>query len=204
MNQKRVIGLSGVARAGKDTFALILENKFLAAGKTVEKISLAGPLKLDCQKFLHDTLNISALTQVKEEKDLIRPLFVWYGDAQRKRTNGRYWIDKATTAIKRSTADVCIITDVRYDFYENDEVSWLKNEMKGLLCHVTRYHQVGASMQYVLPANSHEEANDPKVRAAADYSVVWKSVGTADENELLSNPYLIGFVDGFVQKYQLI
>ena len=81
---KNVIGLGGVARAGKDTFAAILEMKLQQAGKTVKKIALAAPLKQHCDKFLKDNLGISAFTQVSDEKIIIRPFLVWYGDAQRK------------------------------------------------------------------------------------------------------------------------
>jgi thymidylate kinase len=58
---KNVIGLSGVGRSGKDTFASILEIKLQQAGYSVKKVSFAGPLKLDCQAFLKDYLNMAML-----------------------------------------------------------------------------------------------------------------------------------------------
>ena len=32
-----------------------------------------------------------------------------------------------------------VITDVRYDEYNNDEVDWLKNELGGTLVHLSQY-----------------------------------------------------------------
>jgi hypothetical protein len=60
-------------------------------------------------------------------------MLVWYGDAQRKRTNGRYWIDFAKKAIEESNYDYYIITDVRYDTYEKDELHFLKKEVNGII-----------------------------------------------------------------------
>ena len=127
---KNVIGLGGVARAGKDTFAAILEMKLQQAGKTVKKIALAGPLKQHCDKFLKDNLGISAFTQVPEEKIIIRPFLVWYGDAQRKLTEGKFWTNLASSEIESTHYDYYIITDVRYDAYPIDELNlpqWFKD-----------------------------------------------------------------------------
>ncbi len=215
MNQKRVIGLSGVARAGKDTFASILENKLKAKGKSVLKIALATPLKADCDSFLQERLGVSAFTQVPEEKLLIRPMLVWYGDAQRKRTNGRYWIDKAQAIINGSSYDYYIVTDVRYAHYATDEIHWLKNECKGVVCHISRFeteevditsHEGITNREYVKkfiqPANDHEAENDPKVKALADYCVEWKHVKyLSPETMLPKDPSLNAHVDAFMEKF---
>lgn len=203
MNQLRVIGLSGVARAGKDTFAAILEKKLIAKGKTVKKIALATPLKEDCDGFLQEKLGISGFTQVPDEKILIRPFLVWYGDAQRKRTGGRYWIDKATEEIKNSSSDYYIVTDVRYDAYEKDELYWLQREMNGIVCHVSRFTQEPTGRVFVEPPNEHERINDPKVRAKADHCVEWESVKGLTMEEVLNAPSLNAHVDEFMTKFGL-
>lgn len=138
-NKPLIIGVSGVARAGKDTFASILTNLLKAEGKSVDKFAFADALKQDCDSFCKEKLGVSAFTQVPEEKLLIRPLLVWYGDAKRKQSNGRYWVDIIDKKVKASTADVCLVTDVRYDFYERDEISWVKEECRGLVVHVSRW-----------------------------------------------------------------
>ncbi len=195
---KNVIGLSGVARSGKDTFAAILEMKLQQAGKSVKKIALAEPLKVHCDKFLTDNLCISAYTQITEEKNIIRPMLVWYGDAQRKRTNGRYWIDLAKKTIDETNYDYYIVTDVRYDVYEKDELYFLKNETKGVLCHISKYSIVGGVKKFVLPANDHEAANDPRIKAAAQHRIEWEDEGKMTTGELLLNPKLNEHVEKFM------
>jgi hypothetical protein len=212
MMNKKVIGVGGVARAGKDTFAGILTSKLQQAGKSVKRIALAEPLKYQVDEFLIKNLGITAFTPVTEEKTLIRPMLVWYGDAQRKLTNGRYWIDIAKKTIEESNHDYYIITDVRYDAYEKDELYFLKNEVNGTLCHISKYkliraddrHSTTIQKYFVQPANDHEEINDPKIKKAADHIVEWPDAGKLNEYELLLNPTLNEYVDQFVEKFKLI
>ncbi len=212
MTNKKVIGLSGVARAGKDTFAGILAVKLQQAGKSVRRVALAEPLKYQVDDFLVKHLGITAFTPVTEQKTLIRPMLVWYGDAQRKLTNGRYWIDLAKKTIDESNYDYYIITDVRYDAYEKDELYFLKNEVNGILCHISKYKTVDETKdgcrliekKFVQPANDHEALNDPKIKKAADHIVEWPDEGQMDESQLLFNPTLNEYVDQFAEKFKLI
>lgn len=206
MTNKKVIGLGGVARAGKDTFAAILENKLLQSGKTVCKIALAAPLKSHCDGFLKENLGISSFTQVPDEKLLIRPFLVWYGDAQRKRTNGQYWTDLASKTIRETNYEYYIVTDVRYDFYKKDELQWLKDEWCGILCHISKYKMdkeftsttTTLEKKFVQPANDHEALNDPKIKSAAHHIVEWPDEGTMSPEQLLFNPTLNEYVDKFM------
>lgn len=209
---KNVIGLGGVARAGKDTFAAILEMKLQQAGKTVKKIALAGPLKQHCDKFLKDNLGISAFTQVPEEKLIIRPFLVWYGDAQRKLTEGKFWTNLASGEIESTNYDYYIITDVRYDAYPIDELQWLKDKWKGTLCHISKYkiekivepRAMSIEKVFVKPANDHEEINDPKIKKAADYRVEWPHIDDVDPDKLLWNPELNEYVDKFIEERKIV
>lgn len=206
MKNKKVIGIGGVARAGKDTFAGILTRKLQQSGKTVKRVAFADPLKSQVDEFLKNNLGISSFTTSDDEKKLIRPMLVWYGDAQRKRTNGRYWIDLAKKTIQDSDYDYYIITDVRYNVYEKDELYFLKNEMNGVLCHIRKYvklYDFGSNSyvrDYVKPANEHEVNNDPKIRAAAHSTIEWEDAGKLSETELLLNPTLNEHVDDFMNK----
>lgn len=210
---KKVIGLGGVARSGKDTFAGILSYKLQQAGKSVRRIALAEPLKVHADEFLVKYLNITAMTPASEEKQLIRPMLVWYGDVQRKRTNGRYWIDIAKKVIEESNYDYYIITDIRYDVYEKDELYFLKKEMDGILCHISKYklirtqdgYSTNIQKEFVQPANDHEAINDPKIKAAADHIVEWPHVDVVMEHieEVLLNPILNDHVDGFAKKFSI-
>lgn len=180
MENIKVLGVGGLARSGKDTFTEILINQLAKRGKKTKQVSLAGPLKQYCDEFCKTNLGISSFTQVPEEKILIRPLLVWFGDAKRKQTNGRFWINLATKAIQQAESDgfdVAIVSDVRYSFYERDEVYWLKNEMAGNIAHVSRYTQANDGIkEFLQPPNDHERINNPKVRAAADYVIEWPTL----------------------------
>ena len=198
---KKVIGIGGVARSGKDTFAAILETKLQQAGRTATRIALAAPLKQHCDKFLTENLGISAFTQIPEEKLIIRPFLVWYGDAQRKRTNGKYWTDLASKAINETNYDYYIITDIRYDVFEKDELQWLKDDWNGTLCHISKYI---TQYQVVPPANEHEAVNDPKIKSAAHHIVEWPHVNQTDPLQLLTNPTLNEYVDTFIQQCKVI
>ena len=188
----------------------------LANGKAVKKIALATPLKEDCNYFLTTRLRINAYTQVTEEKNLIRPMLVWYGDAQRKLTGGRYWIDKAQKEIDAEPYDYYIITDVRYDFYEKDEIYWLQKECNGTVCHISRWRSVPRDVishegntttvydrSFIPPANDHERENDPKVKAKADFVVEWESVEGKTMDELAVDPSLNAYVDAFMAKFNI-
>lgn len=206
MINKKVIGLGGAARSGKDTFASILAYKLQQAGKSVKRVAFADPLKSQVDEFILKNLGISAFTTVPEEKTLIRPMLVWYGDVQRRRTAGRYWVDLAKKNIEQSSEEYYIITDVRYDAYEKDELYFLKNEMNGILCHIEKYKlthtQDGASTiihkEFVKPANDHEAENDPRIAHSAHHRVEWKDEGKMSFNELLFNTQLNAHVDKFI------
>jgi hypothetical protein len=213
---KKIIGLGGVARSGKDTFAGILSLKLLQAGKKVRRVAFADPLKTQVDEFLIKNLGITAFTPNSAEKTLIRPMLVWYGDAQRKRTNGRYWIDIAKKAIEESDYEYYIITDVRYSFYEKDELYFLKNEMSGTLCHISKYEWKSQPQQYdditgvvhykefVAPANDHEQENDPKIKQLSDYRVEWPHINDINPDDLLWNPELNEHVDKFMEKMRIV
>lgn len=195
-----VIGIGGVATTGKDLAASILSAKLADRGLTVQRVALASPLKGDLDEFCEKNFGFSSYTQVPEEKQLIRPALVWYGDAQRKRTGGRHWIDQAQATIDKSAADVIIVTDVRYDHYEKDEVYWITRELNGLLVHVsqftwatpltTKVSNPTRERVFVAPANDHEMLNDPKVKAKAQCVVEWENVGKLTQSELLVHPKL--------------
>lgn len=203
---KKVVGLGGVARAGKDTFAAILEKNILQAGKSVLKIALAAPLKQHCDGFLKNNLGISAYTSDPQEKLLIRPMLVWYGDVQRKRTNGRYWIDLAKKTIDETNFDYYIVTDVRYNAYEKDELYFLKNEVNGTLCHISKYTVDGGKTTFVPPANDHEAINDPKIKNGSDYKVEWPHIDLEinTPEELIYNPTLNEYVEKFMQDCKIL
>ena len=188
-----VVGLSGVAGAGKDLFFRLLSKKL-----NCQKFSLADALKEEVAPFSRDQYGINPSTCTREEKDLVRPLLVFHGSFKRNLSEGRHWINKLNKEIKNNlTNSIVIITDIRYDDYPKDEVYWLKKELGGLLVHVSMYEETPSlcssrCKDFKQPANEEEAKNDPKIKAQADYVVEWKKVKGDIDRQL--EPHINTFV----------
>jgi hypothetical protein len=60
-------------------------------------------------------LGIDVFTQDTKEKDIIRPLLVWYGGVKRHQSKGTYWTSLLKKKIDADkVSDVVFITDIRY------------------------------------------------------------------------------------------
>lgn len=166
-----IIGITGVARSGKDTFYSIFK-KFLKE-KNIEsqRIALADELKKELSDFVEKKFKIDLNKCDGSDKELIRPLMVAYGKCRRVQTEGKYWTSLVDPKVKELKKDniLPIITDIRYIEYKDDEYSWLKSH-NGILIHLSRKLDDGS---FVPPANIEEKSNDNKLKAVADFSVCW-------------------------------
>jgi hypothetical protein len=168
-----VIGLTGVARCGKDTFYSILKKYLKEKNIESNRIALADALKKELEDFVEKKFKINLNTCEGSEKELIRPLMVAYGKCRRVQTEGKYWtslIDQEIKKLKEKNI-VPIVTDVRYIEYKDDEYSWIKSH-DGILIHLSRKLNDGS---LVPPANIEEKSNDNKLKAVADYCISWET-----------------------------
>jgi hypothetical protein len=173
------IGIAGVARSGKDSLALEIENLIRSSkGKTIYRTSLAQPLKEDCKDFIEQYLGLNVFTDNNEEKATFREFLVWYGKVKRQQTEGKYWTNLLDERVQKFQPDVCIIPDVRYQQYDEDEVSWLKAKPNNILIHLQR---IAINGEIVPPANMDESINDSIIQNSADYKIVWPTF--TDENK---------------------
>jgi hypothetical protein len=170
-----IIGISGYARSGKDTFGLSLQ-RILKSFKIESNINaFANILKLDIDEFLLQKFKISAFTKNDAEKALIRPMLVAYGESKRNQ-DPDYWIKQIEKNIKNN---LTIITDVRYE----NEAKWLLDK-GGFLIHVTRQKNDDS---YIEAPNAQEAENNPKVSKLASLKITWKTVeinGVVDEKTI--------------------
>jgi len=168
-----MIGITGVARSGKDTFYSILAKYFENKGLKADRLAFADDLKKELNPFTIEKFKIDLTKCTNEEKEVIRPLMVSYGKCRRSQTEGKYWTSLLDMKIKNFNKQniIPIITDVRYIEYKEDEYSWLKNN-NGILIHISRKLDNGS---LVPPANIEEKANDNKLKAVADFSVCWET-----------------------------
>jgi hypothetical protein len=125
----------------------------------------------------------------------------------RKLSDGRHWINKTMQFMDYDIKDGCIkedtiicITDIRYDEHKKDEVLWLKEELGGILVHVSRYTRRGNKRCYHPPANQFERENDPKLKKAANHLVTWPEY-KGDQKSVEKK--LEKYVDKFILKFNI-
>jgi len=192
-----VLGISGVAGSGKDTFFSILSAKI-----DCKRYSLADELKREVQPWCMEHYDIDSFDCSRKEKEIIRPFLVFHGLQKRNATNGRYWIEKISNKILNSKENNKIITDIRFDDYENDEVSWLKDELGGVLVHISqfstpppsRWSSLSVEKEYKEPANSEEARNNPKLKEKADFLIEWPILESTQDIEEELSPYVDEFI----------
>jgi len=167
-NYPPIIGISGAARAGKDTLCRALIRELVRDGFTATRKSIAGDtVKSDLRELLKNKFELDSFTEITEEKEFMRPLLVEYGKMQRAKTQGRYFIEQ----FQPESDTINILPDIRYVEYPKDEVYWLKNEMKGFLIFIER--------DGIYDANDTEKINNKIIKNVADYNLKW---GNLDEN----------------------
>ena len=101
-----VIGISGVAGSGKDTFANLIGCKLKELDAKVKFLSFAERLKWEVKDVSLRLYDIDPTNCSRDEKTLIRPLLLAHGAIKHK-------ID---------SKKINIITDVRFCEYSCDEV----------------------------------------------------------------------------------
>jgi len=192
-----MIGLTGVARSGKDTFYSILKRYFKEKNIQSQRIALADELKKELGDFVEKKFKIDLNKCDGSDKELIRPLMVAYGKCRRVQTEGKYWTSLVDSKIKELKKDniIPIITDIRYIEYKDDEYAWLKNH-NGILIHISRKRDDGS---LVPPANIEEKSNDNKLKAVADYSVSWETCQDVNFLYELSQKHLKNIYEKYLQ-----
>lgn len=168
-----MIGITGVARSGKDTFYSILKRYLKEKNLESQRIALADELKKELGDFVDKKFKIDLNKCDGSDKELIRPLMVAYGKCRRVQTQGKYWtslVDSKVKELKKNNI-IPIITDIRYIEYKEDEYAWLKSH-NGILIHLSRKLDDGSLVQ---PANIEEKSNDNKLKAVADLSICWET-----------------------------
>ena len=168
-----IIGITGVARSGKDTFYSILKKYLKEKGIDSQRLALADELKKELGDFVDKKFKIDLNKCDGADKELIRPLMVAYGKCRRVQTEGKYWSSLVEPKLKELKKEniLPIITDIRYIEYKEDEYAWLKNH-NGILIHISRKLDDGT---FIPPANIEEKSNDNKLKAVADFCICWET-----------------------------
>jgi len=135
------------------------------------RLAFADVLKNDIDHFLQKNLGISAFTKDDDQKRVIRPILVAYGEAMR-RIDMDHWVKKiepTADSLLTLGADVCI-TDVRYE----NEAKWISSN--GFVVNITR--------EDILPPNDSEIKNARVVKKIADLVVEWPEIANEKDRRL--------------------
>ena len=178
----KILGIGGVAQAGKDSFfqalQIVLKEDY---GISSKRYAFADELKRKANSFVKKHTSIDLFNSSKEQKEIVRPLMVSFGEVMRTLTRGRFWVEQVENQIWKDKVmegqtDLVIITDVRFSEYPEDETEWVKKD-GGLLLHVTRYNTTkGGQSIMIEPANEAERKNDPSVLNKSDLQIIWPSM----------------------------
>ena len=170
-----IIGISGVARSGKDTLANHFVNIFKSLDIKAKRYAFADELKREVRPFLKKKTGLDSFTQKDDEKKIIRPFLVAYGTHIRRALNENCWIETLSKFLKQN--EIAIVSDVRY----KNEADWIQKN--GFLIHIARLDKEN---NLVKPANDEERENDPILQAQANLSYVWQTVEDSKEE---CNPF---------------
>lgn len=182
-----IIGVSGYARSGKDTFFEILKRE-LSGSKKVSRVALADCIKEDLKPLLTENFNIDPFNCTDDQKNIIRPLMVTYGTHVARKLNKNHWINKIKQKLIKNESLGCIsvITDVRY---MNEQTFLKENFNNSIFVHISR---IGFG-----PANKEEEINTPKLKINSDYEISWKSFSSSNEE---GEPFVKSFINERIKK----
>ena len=161
-----IIGLTGLARCGKDTFCKYARKHLKSHDYKSQRLAFADELKKDVDAFLIEKLGLSAFTEETEQKEIIRPMLTTWGTEIMRKKDDLHWVKKVEEIIVENQKNkvVSIVTDIRFP----NEVAYI-HKIGGKIIHLT--------MTGNEPANDYERANDPFLRKDADCLVEWKRYG---------------------------
>lgn len=153
-----VIGFGSTAGVGKDFAATLIESEL---SNRTWRAAFANCVKEDLNEFCIRNYDFSSFTEIKAEKDIIRPLLIGHGNGMRQ-INPDHWIDKAfeSTDFETQNSDYIIFTDVRFP----NEVRRIKDTGYGNL---SFYVQIYTDL--VDPVIPSEVEQYPEMVSLADY-----------------------------------
>lgn len=197
-----IIGLSGLAGCGKNTFANLLEER-LKQDSYFNKVpiiqeSFAAQLRMEMFKPVKEAFGIDVYTENRPEKEKIRDLMITWAAIRRKESNGLYFVNKLKDRISVYDKGVCIITDLRFKEFNYDELDFIKDN--GVAIHIEKYKPSKSGFEkYFFPSNKSEELNDPIIRSLSNYSLFWPD-GIINDKKL-KNEYVDAFMAFLYSKY---
>ena len=108
--------LGCVAQTGKDTVAKKIKALANADGFTCHIDGFANTLRIHLVELFREQFGIDPFTEAQEEKAVIRPILVAYGEAMKSRWGEQYWADAFYNRMKDVSTDIVIVKDWRFSY----------------------------------------------------------------------------------------
>jgi hypothetical protein len=165
-----IIGITGFAKTGKDTFAKIAKNLLINKyGYDCHIFSFAEDLKKISNKIVKPNFGINCITATKKEKDSIRPILVGIGEGFRN-IDEFFWVKtviRKINKIKINKKTFVLIPDVRFE----NEAKWIKSNKNSVIISINR--------KGIKPPNRQEIKNIPVIKNKyADLKIKWENIGS--------------------------
>ncbi len=187
---KKIIGIAGPARSGKDTLADSIISVLGFTGTEAKKASFANALKQECRQFVLDTIGIDTFSENDEDKKIIRPFLVTWGTHVRRKLNPNVWVESVEKELSEDF--VTIVADLRYP----NELEWIRN-LGGYIIYVDRLLPDGSK---VIPANEEEAMNCPLLLRGSDFHLTWNSLDDKDTLSAIASSVLDDTIPSEVRK----
>ena len=196
-NNITVLGVSGYARCGKNTFVEIAKNILTKNNYSVIELAFANKLKTEVQEMLRrNGFKLDIFGMTPEQKEHVRPLFVFWGCQRRYESEGgMYWVNEVDNQLRNIIIDaqrggvstdrmVVLISDCRFP----NEIEWVQKKWSGQVIHLKKWRsewrksgQDGSDLSmmkvYDSAPNEEEAKQDPIIEAMADFKIEWEGTG---------------------------
>lgn len=177
-----IIGVSGVARSGKDTFFNLLKTNLKGKKYGVcKRFAFADEIKKELNKITIPNFGIDCTKVPNKDKEKVRPLMVAYGTHLARSINSNHWINRIKPHVEShyKSGGICVITDVRYP----NEQEFIKDNFEhSFNVHI---HRFGFD-----PINKEEESNAPLLQQKSDYQISWKTFNNVNEGDALVQGFI--------------
>ncbi len=183
-----IIGLTGVAGCGKDTFFKLAKEELESQGVECLRFSLGDFLRRELWDFCMAQFKIDLFNCSRAEKDNLRDWLVFHGNYRRDTTEGAYWgnqvYEEMVKSVNPCKKQCFIITDIRYNKHKYDDLYLIKDKLKGKLIHITQCYEEFGLPLILEPANEQERIFDPQMYENASYHLLWPKAN--DINDIKS------------------
>jgi hypothetical protein len=167
-----LVGISGNATVGKDTFCRHLITKLAEMGISGVRLAFADSLKDYLNERLPE-LGINFHKLDPATKELARPIMVYTAEFLRKNSQGSFFVDRLRERIAKlkPTIQVVCIPDLRFcEYPDRDELFFVQKN--GITIFLER--------NGIHPANALERRNNDDLKNKANYVF---NLGPSDQTE---------------------